>query len=161
MSRRDQIQMSDDEVRAFLAEELTVVCATNGKDGFPHLMPLWYVVRDAADGPRMWAWTFAKSQKVRNLERDSRATLQVEAGTEYPELRGIMLKCDVIVHPDVETVLGTGLEILSRYGGGAIADMPEEAKAMVAKQAAKRVAFEFVERERASWDHRKLGGGVY
>ena len=39
-------------------------------------MPLWYVVRDG----ELWAWTYAKSQKVRNLQRDARATLQVEAG---------------------------------------------------------------------------------
>ncbi len=157
MSRRHAITMSDEELLAFLEQERTMVVATIGKDGFPHLMPLWYVMREGVDGHRMWAWTFGKSQKVRNLERDSRATLQVEAGTEYPELRGVMFKCDVVVHTDVETVLDTGLKILSRYGGGAVADMPEEAKAMVAKQAAKRVAFEFVERERATWDHRKLG----
>ena len=29
---------------------------------------------------------------------------------------------------------------------------------MIATQAAKRVALEFVELRRASWDHRKLGG---
>ena len=29
---------------------------------------------------------------------------------------------------------------------------------MVASQAHKRVALEFCERHRASWDHRKLGG---
>ena len=37
------------------------------------------LVRRAATG-RLWAWTFAKSQKAKNLERDPRATLQVEAG---------------------------------------------------------------------------------
>jgi predicted pyridoxine 5'-phosphate oxidase superfamily flavin-nucleotide-binding protein len=158
MSRRDQIQMSDEEVQTFLEAEKTVVCATNGKDGFPHLMPLWYVMRPGPDGPRMWAWTFAKSQKVKNLERDPRTTLQVEAGAEYQELRGVMFKCEVVVHGDFDTVLGTGLEIMSRYGGGAVQDMPEAARTMVAKQAEKRVAFEFVERERATWDHRKLGG---
>ena len=47
MSRRDQIKMSDEEVGAFLDEERTVICATAGRDGWPHLMPLWYVVRDA------------------------------------------------------------------------------------------------------------------
>ncbi len=83
--------MSGAELAAFLDEERTVICATNGQDGFPHLMPLWYVMRDAD----LWAWTFAKSQKVRNLERDPRATLQVEAGSEYAELRGAMLRCDV------------------------------------------------------------------
>jgi hypothetical protein len=161
MSRRDQIRMSDEEVQAFLDEELTVVCATTGKDGFPHLMPLWYIMREGPEGRRMWAWTFSKSQKVRNLERDSRATLQVEAGTEYPELRGVMFKCDVVVHTELETVLGTGLEVLSRYGGGPLEAMDENVRAMVSKQAEKRVAFEFVERERATWDHRKLSTGVY
>ena len=29
---------------------------------------------------------------------------------------------------------------------------------MVRRQAAKRVALEFAERSRATWDHRKLGG---
>jgi hypothetical protein len=31
---------------------------------------------------------------------------------------------------------------------------------MVEAQASKRVAFEFVERRRSTWDHRKLAAGV-
>ncbi|HEY5316810.1 MAG TPA: pyridoxamine 5'-phosphate oxidase family protein, partial [Solirubrobacteraceae bacterium] len=90
MSRRDQIEMSAAEQAAFLAEQRTVICATNGPGGWPHLMPLWYVMR----GEDIWAWTYSKSQKVRNLERDPRATLQVEAGADYSELRGIMIEAD-------------------------------------------------------------------
>ncbi len=153
MSRRDQITMSDDEVRAFLAEERTVVCATNGRNGWPHLMPLWFVVRD----DELWAWTYAKSQKVRNLERDPRATLQVEAGEEYHLLRGVMLETDVVLHRDVAVVEALGVEIFTRYGDGG--ELGPEARAMVAKQAPKRVALQFVERTRATWDHRKLSGG--
>src|ERR1700722_10168245 len=85
MNRREQIKMSAAEVAAFLAEERTVTCATIGKDGWAHLMPLWYVLRGHSagePGPRIWSWTYAASQKVRNIERDSRATLQVEAGEE-------------------------------------------------------------------------------
>ena len=67
VSRRDQIVMSDAEVASFLAEERTVTCATIARDGRPHLMPLWYVLRDG----ELWSWTYAKSQKVRNLERDA------------------------------------------------------------------------------------------
>ncbi len=146
--------MKADEVRSFLAEERTVVCATNGPDGFPHLMPLWFVVR----GDRLWTWTYAASQKVRNLERDARATLQVEAGTEYHLLRGVMFRCDVVVHRETERVAETGLEIFGRYGGGADGEVADEVRAMVLQQAAKRVALEFVERDRATWDHRKLAG---
>src|SRR3954465_2374264 len=112
MSRRDQIRMSDEEGRAFLEEERIVVCATNGPRGWPHLMPLWYVVRETGpDGaPELWAWTFAKSQKMRNIERDARAPLQVEAGAAYAQLRGVMLECDVVVHGDVEPTRELGVE---------------------------------------------------
>jgi PPOX class probable F420-dependent enzyme len=160
VSRREQIKMSDAQMAAFLEEERTVICATIGHDGFPHLMPLWYVMRDED----LWAWTFAKSQKVRNLERDPRATLQVEAGEEYPELRGVMLKCDVVLHRDTERVAEFGTELFTRYRPGG-ADQPgeldEDVRQMVLAQAPKRVALQFRARSRATWDHRKLGAGVY
>ena len=150
MSRRDQIRMSAEEVLAFLDEERTVICATNGHRGWPHLMPLWYVVRDG----RLWSWTYAKSQKVRNLERDPRATLQVEAGASYELLRGVMFECDVTVHRPTEAVAALGSEIYTRYTGG----LAEDVREMVVAQAPKRVALEFVEQSRVTWDHRKLAG---
>jgi hypothetical protein len=147
--------MTDAEVLAFLDEERIVTCATFGPRGFPHLMPLWYVVRDG----RIWAWTFGKSQKTKNLERDPRATLQVEAGRDqYPELRGVMLETEVTVHRDVDLVTDLGLEIFARYGGDPSGDVAPEVREMVKRQAAKRVGLEFTERSRATWDHRKLGG---
>ena len=135
--------MSADEAAVFLEQQRTVICATIGRDGFPHLMPLWYVVRDG----QLSAWTFAKSQKVRNLERDPRATLQVEAGEAYEELRGAMLETDVTIHRDLETVLALGLELVARYGG----DLSERG---VRTQAPKRVALQFRTRRAVSWDHR-------
>jgi PPOX class probable F420-dependent enzyme len=151
VSRRDQIRMTEEEVAAFLDEERTVICATNGRDGWPHLMPLWFVVRDG----RVWSWTYAKSQKTRNLERDPRATLQVETGVTYDQLRGVMFECDVTLHRETEDVTALGEDLFRRYTGGEIGD---DVRAMVAKQAPKRVGLEFVERARVTWDHRKLGG---
>ncbi len=163
--------MSEAEAASFLDEERTVTCATAGPRGWPHLMPLWYVLRDTGgDGAsasvepkaRIWAWTYAVSQKVRNLERDPRATLQVEAGEQYQELRGVMVECEVTIHRDLPTVQALGQEIFRRYAvprGEASADaLPEEVASMVDKQAVKRVGLEFVELRRTSWDHRKLGG---
>jgi hypothetical protein len=155
--------MSGDEVDAFLADQKTVVVATNGIRGWPHLMPLWYVLRPSGPGAtaQIWAWTFAKSQKVRNLERDPRASLQVEAGEEYQLLRGVLLECHVVLHRDLDTVTGIGLDVFRRYAGGPGGELAPEVEAMVSKQAAKRVGLQFVERRRATWDHRKLGAGVY
>ena len=96
VNRRAAIRMTDEEALAFLDEQRTVICATNGHDGFPHLMPLWYVVRDGT----LWAWTYAKSQKTKNLERDPRATLQVETGDAYDQLRGLMLRTEAVLHRD-------------------------------------------------------------
>jgi len=151
VSRRAEIVMTPEEAAAFLAEQRTVTCATLGRDGWPHLMPLWYVVRDG----ELWSWTYAKSQKVRNLERDPRCTLQVEAGTDYAELRGLMLDCTAVIHRELGDVSGVGAELAARYGG---ADLSAELEAAMRKQAAKRVALQFVEERRVTWDHRKLGG---
>jgi PPOX class probable F420-dependent enzyme len=150
VSRRNQIQMSDEEVADFLAEQRVVVCATHGRDGWPHLMPLWYVVRAG----ELWAWTYAKSQKVRNLERDDRATLQIETGERYDQLRGVMIKARTVLHREAADVADLGTEIFVRYTGGDPADYRD----MIAAQAPKRVALQFVPHETATWDHRKLGG---
>ena len=150
VSRRDQIRFTEEEIAAFLEEQRTVVCATNGRDGWPHLIPLWYVVRDG----ELWSWTYAKSQKVRNLERDDRATLQVETGEAYDQLRGVMIEARAVLHRATEDVAALGSEIFARYTGGDASD----AREMVAAQAPKRVGLQFVPRRVASWDHRKLGG---
>jgi len=157
--------MSGPEVASFLAEERTLTCATAGPRGWPHLMPLWYVLREAPQGepgPRLWAWTYGSSQKVRNLVRDPRASVQVEAGELYHELRGVSLECEVAIHRDTDRVAALGVEIFTRYasprGEPPPESLPEEVATVVAAQAGKRVALEFCERHRSTWDHRKLAG---
>ena len=141
--------MTPEEAAAFLDEQRTVTCATLGRDGWPHLMPLWYVIRDG----ELWAWTYATSQKVRNLERDPRCTLQVETGLAYNELRGVMIKADCVIHRDVEIIAALGEEILLRYSGTPLDDTGRE---YVARHALKRVGLQFRPRTSATWDHRKL-----
>ena len=152
-SRRADIAMSESELARFLDEERVLTCATIGPDGRPHLMPLWYV----REGRTLLGWTYGKSQKIRNLERDPRATLQVEAGRDrYGELRGAMLECDVTIERDPARVADVGLRLMARYAG---TELGPEARAGVLKQAPKRVALRFTPTRVVSWDHRKLGGG--
>ena len=149
-SRRAQIEMADDEVRAFLADHMVMQCATVGPRGLPHMVPLWYV----PEGIELVGWTYAKSQKARNLERDPRATIGIEDGVQYHELRGVMFEYDVRLTRDAEDVERFGLELFDRYAG----QLNDEIRAMVAAQAPKRVALTFVPTRTVSWDHRKLGG---
>jgi PPOX class probable F420-dependent enzyme len=151
---REQIRMSEEERLRFLEEERVVTCASLGPRGRPHLMPLWY----ALDGGAVLAWTYARSQKTRNLERIPQATLQVEAGRDvYEELRGVMMECDVEIVREPERVQAIGLALARRYSGIAPgSDLPEDARRAVLAQAPKRVGFRFAPTRVVSWDHRKL-----
>jgi PPOX class probable F420-dependent enzyme len=147
--------MSEAELARFLGQERVVTCATIGPNGRPHLMPLWYVVDDGV----VTAWTFAKSQKVRNLERLPQATLQVEAGDAYHELRGAMLECDVEIVRELERVTTIGAALAIKYLGlsGVTPESPD-VRASVGRQAPKRVGLRFHATRTVTWDHGKLAG---
>ncbi|HYH63024.1 MAG TPA: pyridoxamine 5'-phosphate oxidase family protein, partial [Solirubrobacterales bacterium] len=75
MSRRGQIILSSFEQTELLDSERVVIVASHGPRGWPHSMPMWFTVREPEakahpDGPagEIWIWTYAKSQKVKNLE---------------------------------------------------------------------------------------------
>ena len=154
MSRRDEIKLSTTELGELLDSERIAVVSSIGPRGWPHSMPLWFVPRDGV----IWIWTYAKSQKVRNLERDPRATVLIETGHEYGELRGVMIESEAEIHRDPETVVGFAEELTLRYAGG-ISSIEGDAKAALEAQAPKRVTISFPALRTATWDHRKLGGG--
>jgi len=142
--------MSEQELRAFLDEQRVMQVATLGPRGVPHLVPLWFVPA----GEELSGWTYAKSQKAKNLERVPRATVGIEEGVEYQELRGVMMECDVELERETARVAEFGEALVDRYGGGS-----EEMKEAFRQQAAKRVGLRFKPARVVSWDHRKLAGG--
>jgi PPOX class probable F420-dependent enzyme len=150
-SRRELIQMSDAELRSFLDEQMVMQCATVGPGGRPHMVPLWFVAEDGGD---LIGWTYAKSQKAVNLDRDPRATIGIEDGVQYQELRGVMMECDVKLERDPTAVESYGLALFERYAG----DLGPEIRQMVAAPAQKRVGLRFVPSRVVTWDHRKLEG---
>ena len=152
-SRRDQIKMTEEELRTFLAEQWIVQCATTGPTGRPHLVPLWYLLDDALV---LRGWTYAASQKAKTLERDPRATLGVDDGVQYEDLRGVMMECDVELERDVEQVAAYGMALFERYAGGD--SLAPAVRETVLKQAPKRVGLRFLPTRTVTWDHRKLGG---
>ena len=167
MSRREQIKMSAAEVASFLAEERTVTCATVGPRGWPHLMPLWYVLRgpivamaERRAPARVGVDVCRLAEGAKPRARPAREPAG-GGGESYEDLRGVMLECDVIIHRDIATVEPLGRAILLRNATPRGSSRRRSCRAgaeMIAAQAVKRVGLEFVERRRASWDHRKLGG---
>ncbi|MBJ7348114.1 MAG: pyridoxamine 5'-phosphate oxidase family protein [Thermoleophilaceae bacterium] len=152
-SRRDQIVLSDDEIAAYFAEAKTLIVATNGPRGLPHVMPLWFVMR----GTEPWGWTFAKSQKAKNLERDPRATVLIEDGISYEALRGVMIETEVELIHDQAQIRELAVELFTRYLN-IEGEPPQGVLDMIDAQAPKRVVLHFKPVRYVSWDHSKLGG---
>ena len=142
--------MTDEEVRAFLADNMKVQVASIGRDGMPHLTTLFYVVLEG----RISFWTYASSQKIRNLERDRRVSALVETGTDYAELAGVSIQGTAEVVREPDGIRRIGNAVVAAMAGGE--DLGELGRDIVESQVAKRVGVVITPRKLASWDHAKM-----
>ena len=110
-------------------------------------------------------WTYAKSQKVRNLERDPRLTALVEDGDSYAQLRGVMIRGRASMSTEKADVMAVAEKVYAanadrfgdvQYQGGAL---NRESLDVLEAMSAKRIAIVVEPEDIVSWDHRKLGGG--
>jgi len=151
-SRRELIRMSSEELHAYLQEQKRIIVVTNGPDGMPHPVPMNYGIDDVG---RIVITTFRKSQKVRNLERDPRATLLVESGETYADLKSVIAYCDaeILTNPDAIARNMRLIQADEQLSGSLSAEMSEQVRASMAKRAIVR----FTPFRTVSWDHGKLG----
>jgi pyridoxamine 5'-phosphate oxidase-like protein len=151
-SKRSEISMTDEEVRVYLESERVLNVATIGPSGHPHLVAMWYAIVDG----RPVFWTFAKSQKIVNLRRESKLTALVESGDTYDQLRGVELRGRGVIIDDYEAILEIGKAVGVKYNGPSV--LGDAALPFLEAQATKRLGVVLEVDHVASWDHTKLGG---
>src|SRR6266436_4612840 len=97
-NRRQQIRLSPEEQAAFFRERKKAALATIDKDGSPHVVAMNYFARDGA----FYMTSYGKAQKVVNIRRNPKVAVMIEAGDEYAELRGVMVRgqCEIIEGAD-------------------------------------------------------------
>jgi len=150
--QRDRIRMSEDEIAACLEECQSLNVATLDKEGAPHLTTLWFAVKDG----NILFETYGSSQKVVNLRRDPRIAVICEKGTTYHELRGVSVK-------GRGRIVDSGPELLElmtfivKHNHRELNE--DQAAALAASMAQKRVVVEVLADKVISWDHRKLAAG--
>jgi PPOX class probable F420-dependent enzyme len=149
-TQRDRIRMTDDEVTQFLADRRKLHVATIGRDGAPHLMPMYFLLIDG----EVTFWSYTRSQKVRNLERDPRVTVMAEDGDGYLDLRGVQIAGRARMTSERGPVTAFGELLYRRYFG----PLDENGLAYVARSAAKRTRVTVEPVRVVSWDHRRLAG---
>lgn len=155
MSRREQIKLTDEEIADFLNTSRTIILVSNGKNGYPHPMPMWYLQDDEG---RIIMTTFRKSQKTFNLKRDPKVALLVESGDIYAELKSVLIEAEAEIIDDLETTVDTMFK-LSLHRGEATADQEEAMKNGLRNGVGKkRIVMRFHPKSILSWDHKKLAG---
>lgn len=91
--------MIDDAAREVLQKPLIARLATIGSDGYPHNVPLWFLL----DGDDIVIISDRTNRKVRNVQTIPKATLTV--GGDDLNGSGYMIKADVTVEEDAGHVV--------------------------------------------------------
>jgi len=152
VKRRDQIKMTEDQIAAFLAAGQDLQVASINADGTPHLVTMWFVVRDG----QIRFWTYGKSQKIVNLHRDPRISVLVTTGDTYEELKGVSVsgRAELV---DDDTERARFAEEIYEKQWGPITD--DSMRAGIQGMGAKRTIVVVKPEHVMSWDHSKLSGG--
>ncbi len=150
--KRKQIQLTEEEQHELLEEARVVHTATIGPEGQPHLVPMWYALEDDA----IVYTTYGKSQKVKNLDRDPRITLLVEAGESYNTLRGMSMEGIAELGTEPRDTARIMNMVASRYSGERVSDPEPDAE--LPPQAYKRIVIRIPLKggRIRTWDHRKM-----
>jgi PPOX class probable F420-dependent enzyme len=148
MTRRGQIRFTAEEQAAFLREHRKAALATIDKDGFPHVVAMNFLEKNGV----FYMTSYAKAQKVLNIRRNPKVALMVEAGDQYSELQGVMVRghCEIVAGEDVVRAVFADMA----RARGASYERPGAAH----DSAPKRVVLKIVPEKITSWDHRKLRG---
>src|SRR5580658_139666 len=115
--------MTAEQAGQMLAAERKVQLATNGPDGFPHLVTMYYVMVDGL----ITFWTYRTSQKALNLERDPRISCLVETGEQYFDLRGVLVQGIARRIEDPSSILEIGRRVTGILADPELVNTPAEA----------------------------------
>jgi general stress protein 26 len=144
------LEMTDAELEAFLADHRHCYVGTVSEQGWPHVAPLSYTRLD--EPTTLYVRTHPKSRKAKNLYHENRASVVVDEGDEYAELRGFFAHAyaTVVRAEDRLTRLDeTFLE--TQYGG----KMPDLLARIHARQD-EWVWFELDAAHVVTWDNSKI-----
>lgn len=82
------VQLTSGELAEYLDRAHTVIVSTIDKEGFPHSVPMWFVLLDGA----IYFRTMAHQQKAVNLRRTPKICLLAEDGEAWVDLRAVMVR---------------------------------------------------------------------
>src|SRR5688500_4021493 len=151
MGQREDLRMSDDEVREFVAAQRKLQFASINKDGTPHIVPINYSFL----GDDIAFWADPGSQMCANIRRDPRVTVLIEDGARMEEYRAVQIRgrAEIVDAQDQVQQVGDGF-----FRGFPAEMVPAEVKEATRRLGTERVAVVVHPDKVVSWDHRKKPG---
>ncbi|MEM7404307.1 MAG: pyridoxamine 5'-phosphate oxidase family protein [Pseudomonadota bacterium] len=139
------LKMTADEIEAFVdSKPGWVTLSTISRSGHPHSVPLGYF----RDGRDLLMGVRDGTAKVRNVERDSRASIMLEHGSTMADIRGVLMQGNAVIHRAPDEVLHC-MRLGATARGVPEAELPVEARPG-------SVFIRFTPTKVISWDYGKL-----
>lgn len=112
------------EVHAFLdAKPGWITLTTMSANGYPHSIPIGYFRL----GDDVYLGCRAGTQKLKNIERNPKVSLSLEAGRSMGDIKGVLIQGDAEVYTDPDNLLRLAREA-ARLRGVADSELPTEAR---------------------------------
>lgn len=107
------LSMPPADLDAFLTEERVLRLGTVDDEGWPAVVPLWFVWHEEA----IWVWNLTRARRTRRLREGTRCAFTVDAGVDYGELRGASGRLEYAFVPDEEVPLQVRAAFSAKYLG--------------------------------------------
>jgi nitroimidazol reductase NimA-like FMN-containing flavoprotein (pyridoxamine 5'-phosphate oxidase superfamily) len=137
------LSLSEEERDVFLRSKRTARVATSGENGYPHVVPLWFIWHEGT----LFLNSTLGNPTVDNMLRSGRAAAVVDDGDEYEVLRGVTLSGRVEQAEEDPRLPRVEREWSEKYLGGE--EVPY-------RRWRNRVWLRLVPERVASWDFRKI-----
>lgn len=106
-------KMTADEVHAFLdSRPGWIALTTISRSGHPHTVPIGYFRM----GEDVYIGCRAGTQKLKNIERNPKVSLMLEAGTTMQDIKGVCIQGEAEVINDPDRMLPLLRESMARRG---------------------------------------------
>lgn len=138
---RDRLRIDPSSRAELLGSARTGHCATVDAQGRPHVVPLWFVCH--AD--EIYVNSLRRSQRGAHLRQGSPVSFCIDDGTEYGELRGVVLRGSFVPVVDDPTLEAIRAAFGAKYWHGV--EVPDLQS---------HEWFRFLTEREVSWDFRKI-----
>lgn len=104
---------SEEEIHIYLSEHTTGHLGTIDEEGFPHVVPMWYILFQG----NVHFSTRIPRKKIGNLRKNPRISFTVDSGERFDEYHGVLIQGQASIVEDPEIISYYNIAFAHRHLG--------------------------------------------